>query len=84
MVNHAVGYLLVGLHRRAGFGVGGRHIWFVYSGGAISLTAIGRSHFWGSAAKLNCVHAHCLCGLWQYQYCSWEESHLTIWDGLGG
>jgi hypothetical protein len=41
-----------------GFSVGGRHIWFVYSGGAISLTGIGRSHFWGLAAKMKCVQVH--------------------------
>jgi hypothetical protein len=59
VVNHVVGHLSVGLHRGVVFGVGGRHMKFAYSGGAISLAAIGRSHFWGTAAKLKCVHAHC-------------------------
>jgi hypothetical protein len=32
-VNHVVGYLSIGLRRGVEFGVGGRHIWFVYRGG---------------------------------------------------
>jgi hypothetical protein len=51
-VNHVVGYLLVSSCRGVGSGVGGRHMRSAYGGGAISLAVIGRSHFWGMAAKL--------------------------------
>ncbi len=59
-VDHVVGYFSVVLRGGVGFGVGGRHIWVAYGEGAISLTAIGRSHFWGTAAKSKCIHAHWL------------------------
>ncbi len=57
-MNHVVGYLLVGSCRGVESGVGGRHMRSAYGGGAISLAVVGRSHFWGTAAKSNCVHAH--------------------------
>ncbi len=58
IVNHVVGCLLVGLHRGVKSGAGGVHIIHAYGGGAISLIVVGRSHFWGTAARLKCVYAH--------------------------
>ncbi len=39
-------------------GAGGVHIIHTYGGGAISLIVVGRSHFWGTAARSKCVHVH--------------------------
>jgi hypothetical protein len=68
-VNHVVGYPSVGLCREVGFGVGGR------GRGGMDLTAVGRSHFWGSAVKMNCVHAH---------WFRWSLALLILHLGGGG
>ncbi len=83
IVNHVVGCLLVGSRRGVKSGAGGRHIMHGYGGGAISLIVVGRSHFWGTAARSKCLHAHPFGWSLASSMLPRGGIHLAVWVFLG-